>query len=223
MKKRYLFSCKNWLRAGLLTAFAITITCNLEAQSIPIKLWDKTFGGSSSNGLSALLQTSDGGYILGGQSDSGISGDKSGPSKGGVDYWVVKLDANANKLWDKTIGGSNHDQFPYLKQTADGGYILGGTSLSGIGGDKSQVNKGIRDYWVVKLDGSGNKIWDKTFGGSEDDVLSCLQQTTDGGYILGGWSASGISGDKSQPVVGNISSDDFWVIKLDANGNKTWD
>src|SRR5688572_14054590 len=102
MKKRYPFSPKNWLHAGLITVYAASLSLNLQAQIGPAKLWDKTFGGSGGEELTSLQQTSDGGYILGGLSYSGISGDKTQVSQGDRDYWVVKLDANGNKLWDKT-------------------------------------------------------------------------------------------------------------------------
>jgi hypothetical protein len=219
MKNCYTFLRKNWLRFGLAAA-AATFTLSASAQIAPAKQWDKTFGGSSTEILESIQQTSDGGYIVGGSSDSGISGDKSQTSKGGADYWIVKVDANGTKTWDKTFGGSAHDQLYSLQQTSDGGYILGGLSYSGISGDKSQPCVGVTDFWVIKLDANGNKTWDKTFGGNNIDLLSSLKQTSDGGYILGGSSTSGISGDKSEA---NKGFDDYWIIKLDANGNKIWD
>ena len=220
MKKRYTFFPKNWLRAGLFTAFAATASLNLQAQNGPAKLWDKTFGGTQSDELTTLQQTSDGGYILGGVSDSGISSDKSQVHKGIFDYWVVKLDASGIKTWDKTIGGSADEELYSIKQTTDGGYILGGLSNSGISGDKSQASKGGGDYWIVKLDASGNKLWDKTIGGISWDNFTAIQQTSDGGFILGGYSESGVSGDKTQASKG---MEDYWVVKLDASGNKIWD
>ncbi|MEE9190684.1 MAG: T9SS C-terminal target domain-containing protein, partial [Candidatus Neomarinimicrobiota bacterium] len=86
-----------------------------------------------------------------------------------------------------------------VKQTSDGGYILGGYSWSGTFGDKMDASWGGSDYWVVKLDGSGNIVWQNAIGGSENDYLVSVQQTSDGGYILGGYSGSGISGDKTEP------------------------
>ena len=220
MKKRYTILPKNWLRLGLI-AFATSFSFSSSAQNGPAKQWDKTFGGSNPDRLKALQQTSDGGYILGGESASGITGNKSQACQGANDYWVVKLDASGNKTWDKTFGGSDQDRFISIQQTSDGGYILGGSSGSGISVDKSQASKGgTYDYWVVKLDASGNKIWDKTIGGSNRDELNSLQQTSDGGYILGGSSDSGVSGDKNQICRGGY---DYWVVKLDASGNKIWD
>ncbi|QMU31044.1 T9SS type A sorting domain-containing protein [Adhaeribacter radiodurans] len=184
------------------------------------KVWDRTLGGTSDDFLTSIQQTSDGGYILGGRSQSGIGGNKSQASKGEWDYWVVKLAANGTKAWDKTLGGSGNDYLYSVRQTSDGGYILGGWSDSGIGGNKTQANKGESDYWVVKLNANGSQLWDKTFGGNQADELAALEQTNDGGYILGGFSSSGISGDKSQNSRG---FKDYWVIKISANGNKSWD
>lgn len=185
-----------------------------------VKQWEKSFGGTLYETVTSMQQTIDGGYILGAYSNSGTSSDKSQPSKGGDDFWLIKLDATGNKVWDKTIGGSGSDILTSLAQTTDGGYILGGYSNSGISGDKSQASPGSYDYWLLKVDALGNKSWDKTFGGADFDQLTSLSQTVDGGYILGGYSNSGISGIKSQASKG---SDDYWIIKLDATGNKTWD
>src|SRR6478672_11244232 len=150
MKKYNLSFFKIWLCYGLFIAFICSFTLNLYAQTAPPKLWDKTFGGTGNEWLYVLHQTSDGGYILGGSSTSPISGDKSQSARGMYDYWVVKIDASGNKLWDKTFGGSQHESLPSLQETADGGYILGGWSNSGINGDKSQASKGTYDYWIVK-------------------------------------------------------------------------
>lgn len=106
------------------------------------------------------------------------------------------------KLWDKTIGGSSWEDEVTALPTIDGGYILGGSSISNASGNKSENNKGETDYWVIKLDASGNKQWDKTIGGNSADYLSDIRQTSDGGYILAGSSQSGASGDKSENSVG---------------------
>ncbi|MFN8923721.1 MAG: T9SS C-terminal target domain-containing protein, partial [Sphingobacteriia bacterium] len=188
--------------------------------------WDKTLGGSANDELTSLQQTADGGYILGGwsESDADIAGGKSENSRGVSDYWVVKLDANGKRQWDKTLGGSGEDVLNSLQQTTDGGYILGGWSLSNadLDGGKSENSRGIYDYWVVKLDANGKREWDKTLGGSGVDALTSLQQTNDGGYILGGGSSSAadISGGKSENSRGER---DYWVVKLDANGSIQWD
>jgi hypothetical protein len=187
------------------------------------KQWDRTLGGSGYEWFSSLQQTSDGGYILGGTSLSPISGDKTQANPGSSSYWVVKLDTNGSKQWDKVFGGRGTEQLSALQQTSDGGYIVGGRSDSPISGDKTQANRGIYDYWVVKLNASGTKQWDRTVGGNNDDELTNLQQTSDGGYILGGSSGSDISGDKTQANQGAPNSTDYWIVKLDAVGTKQWD
>jgi hypothetical protein len=185
--------------------------------------FDKTIGGNSFDNLFALQQTTDGGYILGGTSFSNHSGDKTENSRGGTDFWVVKLNSSGNIEWDKTIGGSDEDDLSSLQQTTDGGYILGGLSFSNISGEKTESNKGVADFWIVKLDGNGNIQFDKTIGGSSNDNLSALQQTSDGGYILGGHSFSNISGDKTENSRGSEGFADYWVVKLTSTGNIQFD
>ena len=187
------------------------------------KQWDKRFGGDRSENLQYVQQTSDGGYILGGWSFSGINGDKSEKNQGPFwtsDYWVVKTDASGNKLWDRTFGGDGSEQLWHIEQTTDGGYIMGGMSLSGATGNKSEPSRGGFDFWIVKIDGSGAMQWDKTFGGTDTDMLFTLTQSTDGGYLLGGLSGSGVNGDKTAPLRGVL---DYWAIKTDASGNHVWD
>lgn len=186
----------------------------------PAQQWDADFGGTENEQLFAGRQTSDGGYIFGGYSESGISGDKTQESRGSSDYWIVKTDANGIKQWDARFGGTSVDQLTALQQTADGGYILGGISFSGIGGDKSEASRGNSDYWIVKVDANGIKQWDARFGGTSQDELHSLQQTADGGYILGGASRSDSTGDVTQRTRGGK---DFWIVKTDANGVKQWD
>jgi hypothetical protein len=187
------------------------------------KQWDKLFGGNSSDFLSTIIPTSDGGYLLGGGSSSGISGDKSEASRGSSDFWIVKISSTGSKEWDKTFGGSSRDYLSSIVPTPDGGYLLGGDSYSGISGDKSEANRGdeyTNDYWVVKIDSTGNKQWDKTFGTSSSDYLESVIATADGGYLLGGYTGGGLEGDKSDSSRGSV---DFWIVKITSSGNKQWD
>ena len=128
--------------------------------------------------------------------------------------------------WQNTIGGTGNDILHVMIATTDGGYIAGGASASLISGDKTENviggNPVYNDYWVVKLDASGNIMWQNTIGGTSYDYFTCLQQTMDGGYIVGGYSRSGITGDKTEAVIGGGSTYDFWVLKLDATGNIVW-
>jgi hypothetical protein len=193
-----------------------------------LKEWDKTLGGIATNNFTAVCQTADGGYIVGGSSLSNAGRDKTENSRGINDYWIIKLDAAGNKLWDKTIGSPSDDLLWSLKATRDGGCILGGETQGMVGGDKSDKTKGGYDYWVVKINAAGTKEWDKVIGGSEYDILKSLEQTTDGGYILGGLSYSNASGDKSEnnrgddPNIG-LGAFDYWVVKLNSLGIKEWD
>ncbi len=184
--------------------------------------WERRFGGGGLEGATKVRQTKDGGFLLGGYCSSGLSGDKTQPSQGGYDYWVVKTDGQGNKLWDKRYGGLSGDYMWAMTLTADGGALLGGYSESGVGGDKTEPNRGIfEDYWVVKIDSSGNKEWDRTLGGSLSDFCDDIIQTKDGGFLIGGISRSDSSGDKSENNWG--TGNDYWVVKLDSNGNKLWD
>ncbi|UOQ52304.1 T9SS type A sorting domain-containing protein [Hymenobacter cellulosivorans] len=187
------------------------------------KQWDKSFGGTGHEELHVVQQTSDGGYILGGESSSGPSGDKTQPGKGNQDYWVVKVDASGNKQWDHSYGGAQEDHLRALQPTADGGYLLGGYSDSDPNSDKTQPSQGQTDYWIIKIDAAGNRQWDKTFGGNGRDYLRSLHPTSDGGFILGGESHSEASGDKTQPTHGPSFTADYWLVKIDAQGTKQWD
>ncbi|WP_162056439.1 malectin domain-containing carbohydrate-binding protein [Pontibacter pamirensis] len=183
------------------------------------KLWDKTLGGNAGDYLQDIVATPDGGYLLGGFSLSGVGNDKTTPNQGGYDYWIVKLDRNGVKLWDKTFGGTSDDRLYALVATADGGFLLGGYSNSGSNGDKSVADKGGFDYWVIKINGNGDKQWDKVFGGTSNDQLQALISTVDGGFLLGGTSSSSIGGDKSQ----GSRRQDYWIIKISSSGAKQWD
>ncbi len=200
----------------------------LHAQNPLVKKWDFRFGGTELDFVTCFQQTADGGYILGGFSKSPVSGDKTSDSKGGYDYWVVKIDPQGTKEWDMDFGGLYDERLFALQQTSDGGYILGGSSSSGIGGDKTQNNRDTvnftHDYWVIKIDALGNKVWDKVYGGIENENLFSLQQTSDGGFIFGGFSYSGIGGDKTEANHDTTNlTHDYWVVKTDSAGNMQWD
>ena len=189
---------------------------NLNGQNID---WQERYGGSSSERLETIHQLPDGGYILGGYSYSPISGDKTENVMGQSDFWIVRLDANRNVIWDQTIGGNDIDQLHALQVTQDGGFIATGMSYSNISGDKNQNAYGFYDYWVVKLDGNGNIQWQKTLGGSEYDWSDSVVQTYDGGYVIAGTSTSDISGNRT---VARQGSRDIWLVKLDNAGNELW-
>lgn len=200
------------------TFYLLSIFCF--GQNPLVKQWDYRYGGGSEDWPFSIQPTFDGGYIIGGYSNSGITGDKTQNTQGALDYWIVKLDSLGLKQWDKDFGGTDGDLFTSLAPTRDGGYILGGYSISNSGGDKTQNMWGIEDYWIIKTDSLGNKEWDKDFGGYSYDQLFSIHQTSDGGFIFGGWSFSNIGGDKTQNTKGNT---DYWIVKTDSLGIKEWD
>ncbi|MBU4510156.1 hypothetical protein KJ830_03805 [bacterium] len=155
-------------------------------------VWDKTFGGSENDEAHSIIQTEDGGYVVTGFTVSEDTGDR--------DIWVIKLDKDGNKVWDKTLGGASEDWANSIIQTKDGGYMVAGWT--------SSMGAGKTDVWIVKLDKRGDLIWDKTFGGSENDEAHSIIQTEDGGHAIAGWTKSKGAGNS-----------DVWVLKLDENGN----
>jgi len=179
-------------------------------------LWGKCLGGSSSDVAYCVQYTSDGGYIVCGQSgsnDGQVTGHNG--SVGVPDYWVVKLDDMGGMQWQKSLGGSGTDIPNSIRQTFDGGYIVAGKSNS----TDSEVtgNHGGYDFWVVKLDDTGAVQWEKSLGGAGDDIAYSIQQTADSGYIIGGSSDS-----SSGEVTGTHGSDDYWIVKLSKAGNLQW-
>jgi len=206
--------------------FLLLVIASGWAQSVGlIKQWDRRFGGTKDEDMSYVFcENADHTILLAGTSTSMLGGDKSQNCFGSYDYWVIKVDSLGNKVWDNTYGGNGDDALTIIRGTLDGGYILGGFSESGIGGNKTQPSKGGFDFWIVKINSNGEEQWDKDYGGAKDDLLNSLQQTSDGGYILAGFSSSGVSGDKTQPNwdTTNFTSD-YWVVKIDSLGNKEWD
>lgn len=194
------------------------LAINSNASSVPVQEWDKAFGAAKEEGLAALQPTSDGGYIVGGTSDSDPAFKKNGNALGNADFWLVKTDFAGNRLWDKTFGGAGLETLHTLAQTTDGGFILGGSSQSGISETKSEENLGSYDFWVIKTDAEGNKLWDKTLGGENYDFLYSVAQTPDGGFVVSGVSFSNAA------VAGSAAGQTahYLIIKLDAAGNQVW-
>lgn len=175
--------------------------------------WQKTFGGTADDFAYAIKQTTDGGYVVAGYSKSN-DGDVSG-NHGVSDYWVVKLTSTGVITWQNSFGGTDHDIPESIQQTADGGYILAGYSKS-TDGDITN-NQGNYDYWILKITDTGSLDWQKSYGGTNFDYGTAIQQTTDGGYIV-----AGISKSNDGDVSGNHGSDDYCVLKLTNTGAITW-
>jgi hypothetical protein len=156
--------------------------------------WNQTYGGTSNDEGGALIHTADGGFAMAGGTWSF--------GAGGSDMWLVKTDANGVAQWNQTYGGTDIDYASDLVQTADGGFVIAGyTMSSGAGGS---------DMWLVKTDANGVILWNQTFGGTSNDEGGALIQTTDGGFVIVGETSSfGTGGD-------------VWLIKTDRNGTMQW-
>ena len=192
------------------------------------KQWDKNFGFAGSDQAFKAFQTSDGGYFITGFFDVSASGGagndiQSGAQNGynrsvlhGVgEFWGIKLDANGNKQWRRYFGGTNKDRSYDAHETADGGFLMTGTSES-VDFDKTNP-KGSYDYWAVRVTASGNLVWTKAFGGAEIDNSYASIKTNDGNYIMVGDSRS-----SDQDVTDPRGNADAWMVKFDDNGNKIW-
>jgi len=158
-------------------------------------LWTRAYGGSDYDYAYCVRQTIDGGYI--------VSGETSSFAARGCDGWLLKLDANGDTLWTRTFDAVDRERFPSVEQTSDDGYILVGET--GVWG-------GNVDLYLVKTDAEGNTLWARTYGGGEWETGNSVQQTTDGGYIVGG-SAESFSGGWDS---------DLYLLKADANGDTLW-
>ena len=156
--------------------------------------WQKTFGGSNYEEANSIIETGDGGFAIAGYTNSFGAGNS--------DIWVLKLDSNGQIQWQKIYGGSGNDESKSIIETGDGGFAVAGyTESFGVGN---------YDYWVIKLDSSGQIQWQKTFGGSYSDRANSIIETGDGGFaVVGGTTSFG-------------TGSDIWVIKLDSNGQIQW-
>ena len=212
------------------------------------KSWEKTFGGEGAEIPRCIRRTSDGGCIVAGRTSSF--------SSGYCDFYIIKLDQNGNKSWEKVYGGDSWDDPWSIQQTADGGYVVAGFTES--------IGAGGKDVYIMKLDTSGERIWEKTFGGTLNEEAKSIQQTGDGGYVVAGFTESigaggqdvyvmkldaSVSGPGKRPSAAYVMTRqtpssrlrmaailsagytesigaggrDAYIIKLDANGGRTWE
>lgn len=184
-------------------------------------LWDRRYGGFKEDRLWSIQQTQDGGYLLGGESLSGIGGDKTKPGRGNMDFWVIKTDSHGNIQWDAAYGSTGSDTLRAIVPLTDGTFLLAGYSNSPQGFEKSEnARLGSTDFWVVKIAADGTYLKDFTYGGSGEDRLFDAVLLPDGNVLLGGFSTSPISFDKQQPYYG---VNDIWLVKIDLSGEILWE
>ena len=172
--------------------------------------WQKTYGGSDSDGLTNIKQTADNGYIAVGYTYS-ADGDIAN-NNGHSDAWILKLNANGNIEWSKNFGGSDGEWMNDTQQTTDGGYLIVGRTYSSDGNITN--NHGYIDLWIIKLQVNGNLQWQKTYGGNSFDRANCIQKTNDGHYIIVGSTYSD-DGD----ITSLDGDEDAWVLKINDLGN----
>ena len=164
--------------------------------------WDKTYGGEYYDRGKHGLQTADGGFIVIGYTASFSSGLN--------DAWLLKLDSNGDIEWDEMYGGEGNEEGVCVQQTNDGGYIVAGQTNS--------YGAGRTDAWIFKTDANGDIVWEKTFGEELGDLAEWIEQTSDGGYIF-----TGIFGIYSEGLIKYNIYSDFWLVKIDEDGNKLWE
>lgn len=199
---------------NLFTLLFVVSCANISYCQAPVVSWEKALGGTGVDQASCVAPTSDGGYIVGGRSQSN-DGNVSG-NHGSSDYWLTKLNSTGSVEWEKSLGGSGDDRNTSVQQTSDGGYIVAGYSNS-IDGDVTG-NHGGYDFWVIKLDNTGAITWQKSYGGTGDDLANSIIQTSDGGYIVAGYTTS-LDGDISGYHGGTA---DYWILKISNSGVAQW-
>jgi hypothetical protein len=174
--------------------------------------WQKTLGSTNTDSSYDINQTTDGGYVF-----IGTVGNSDGDVIGsfGSQIWVVKLNATGSITWQKTLGGTYEENGYSIEQTADGGYIIAGSSNSNDGDVTG--NHGFVDAWIIKLNSNGALQWQKSYGGTQYDVAFKVKQTSDGGYIVAAY-----TGSNDGNVTNFKGFYDAWILKLNARGDLVW-
>lgn len=183
-------------------------------------LSDHVYGGDGGEFLSSIVPDQSGGFLLAGSTNSVVSGDVSEPGQGNYDFWMIKVDQQGNKVWDKRYGGTGPDQCKHAVTTPDGGYLLTGFTVSPQGGDVTEAPKGLQDYWVVKTDAAGNKQWDRRFGSTLGSFGQYGTPDGLGNYWIAGYTSGTDTLDVSEPSYGGS---DYWILLIDSLGNKIRD
>ncbi|MCW5516327.1 hypothetical protein [Muriicola sp. Z0-33] len=185
--------------------------------------WERSFGFSGHDHSYDLVQTEDDGFFFVGFLDVVSSGGAGSTAKfnsitshGVGEFWGTRLDATGNLIWRRYFGGSNNDRAHSVVQANDGGFIMAGFSESGDA--DISLAKGSYDYWVVKVDGKGKLVWEKSFGGSGIEVAYDIEKTDDGAYVVTGHTFS-----DDNDISEQHGESDVWLIKIDDGGEMLWE
>ncbi|MDY6864891.1 MAG: hypothetical protein SVY15_02820 [Halobacteriota archaeon] len=181
---------------------AFFILAGVTSAGLPMEEWNRTFGGPDNNDEAYFVQeTSDGGYILAGNTGSYGAGEK--------DAWLIKTDSEGFEVWNRTFGGNGSDTVGSVHETANGGFILAGFT--------SPKGSEWSDAWLIKTDSEGFEEWNRTYEGGEGSMAYSVQETKDGGYIV-------LSSSTSTELLegGILSRFDAWLIKTDSEGFEEW-
>ncbi len=188
----------------------------VKIDSVGILQWQNGYGGDGQDRIQAIIETSDGGYAMAGMSDTQDNGDVIGV-QGFSDYWLVKTDVYGAVEWTKTYGGSYIEAANTIIETSDGGYAVSGRTYSADGDVTG--NHGDSDYWILKVNQSGDLQWERNYGSYQYDKPYSLIQTSDGGYVISGDVHSG--GDDVTNIEPGYSSY-AWILKIDSAGVPLW-
>ena len=183
-------------------------------------LWEHTFGGKGNDIPTTVIELSGGGFLIGGYSDSPVSGEKSESCRGNIDFWLLRISATGQLVWDKTWGGNSFDQLSDIAVSATGEIFAVGTTLSGVSGDKTSPSYGNFDFVMAVFNLNGQLLFDKSYGSTQNDNCYGLAYNGSGGFLLAGLSDSPAGFTKSQNARG---VNDFWMVKIDSTGKKLWD
>jgi hypothetical protein len=167
--------------------------CLVKTDANGSEQWNRTIGPGLIAKIFSIWQTKDGVYLL---------GETTSPF-GSSDVWLVRIDPEGVKLWNRTFGDpDSNDRLYYFQQTSDDGFILAGRSVG---------PRGPYNFWLIKTGPEGEELWNRNYGGSGDEKVYSILQTSDGGYI-----AAGEIGSSKENFY------DIWVIKTDPDGKLQW-
>jgi hypothetical protein len=185
--------------------------------------WQKCYGGTKSDNAFKIIQVSDGGYVIVGSSVSN-DGDVTlhYGSDSFNDLWIIKLDNSGNLLWQKTYGGYSEDYACSVSETTDGGLVVAAILNADYNGTVPVTYSDSMDYWVLKLNSVGEKLWENHYGGENADRAWSIKSTPDGGCIVVGQSASHYGDVINSIGPFNAAISDYWIAKLSSTGAIEW-